>query len=441
MKKIFTAGIILLSIPLLINANTSRGSIITSDNKIVAQNSDENKRDYPFKKSLTPVLGFASKDMKGLNGIEEYAQVALVRNLDVKLTINLELQQKIEALLDKRKKEYDADEIMVAVMDSKTGRVLAMASSNRYDPYHITQNDISSLNPKFSSCAYEPGSVMKPLTISIAMEHGLIKPDTQFDTFNGKLKIGEKHQITDDQKFDTLNVTDIVVYSSNVGTSQIAWKLTGAEFRDGLYRLGIGKSSGIDLSRDYSGRLKNLQKLKHKLHRANSAYGYGMMVTFTQLLKAYNVFNNDGTIVTPQLIDSLQDKKGNIFTLQTNKEARTVAISKKTADQVHDILVEVVKRGTGTKAQYDGLEIGGKTGTAHIAKNGKYVRKYHSSFYGFTNDNQGNKYTLGVLIIRAKAKYTYFASQSAVPVFREITGLMVREGYLLPHDLSKKPAN
>jgi cell division protein FtsI (penicillin-binding protein 3) len=156
-----------------------------------------------------------------------------------------------------------------------------------------------------------------------------------------------------------------------------------------------------------------------------------MMVTFTQLLKAYSAFNNDGLAVTPRLVDYLQDAKGKHYTLPP-EIGNIQAVSKKAANQVHDILLEVVKRGTGVKAQYPGLEVGGKTGTAHIAKNGRYVREYHSSFYGFANDKEGHKYTIGALVIRAKKPYKYFASQSAVPTFRRMLDILVELDYLKP---------
>ena len=107
--KITTATIALLVFPYIVNANEVRGSIVTSDNKIVAQSTDKKKRVYPFKNSLTPLLGYIDNKMKGKIGLEGYAQIALARTLDVKLTINLELQQQIESILDEKKASYDAD--------------------------------------------------------------------------------------------------------------------------------------------------------------------------------------------------------------------------------------------------------------------------------------------------------------------------------------------
>ena len=424
-------------------------------------------RRFPLKDVLSPILGYVGKKSdgrytrpSGKKGLERNydkhitskkdgyfkgkrdvnsrvihdknsIKLQRVDGLDLHLNIPLAMQRRVEFMIDAMKTNIDADEIIVGVMESKTGKVLSLASTERYDPSHITQKDIPALNPKFSEYPYEAGSVLKPITIALALEHKAVTPDTWFNTFNGKMKIGARRTITDDEKFDSLTVTDIIVHSSNVGTSQISWKLTGTEFREGLIKFGIAKPSGIDLSRDLPGQLKPLRLLNHKMHRANSSYGYGMLVTFTQLFKAYSAFNNDGIAVTPRIVNYLQDAKENQYKLEP-KVGDLHPIGKKTANQIHDILLEVVKRGTGVKAQYPGLEIGGKTGTAHIAKNGRYVREYHSSFYGFANDKSGNKYTIGVLVIRAKKRYKYFASQSAVPTFKNLVRILVEQGKLKP---------
>jgi len=360
-----------------------------------------------------------------------------VDGMDLHLNIPLAFQRRVEIMLDQMKESIDAEEIIVGVMESKTGKVLSLASSERYDPAHITQKDIPALNPKFSEYPYEAGSVLKPLTLAMALDHKVVTPQTWFNTYNGRMKIGKRRTITDDEKFESLTATDIIVHSSNVGISQISWKLTGKEFREGLIKFGIAKPSGLDLSRDLPGQLKPLYKLDHKMHRANSSYGYGMMVTFAQLFKAYSAFNNDGIAVTPRIVNYLADLKGNHYTMEP-KVKNLQTVGKKAANQIHDILVEVVKRGTGVKAQYPGLEVGGKTGTAHIAKNGRYVREYHSSFYGFANDKEGNKYTIGVLVIRAKKRYKYFASLSAVPTFKRIVHTLVELDYLKPEGGEKE---
>ena len=424
-------------------------------------------RRFPLKDVLSPILGYVGKKSdgkytrpSGKKGLERSYEKHItskkngyfkgkrdvtgtvihdknsikmqrVDGLDLHLNIPLALQRRVELMLDQMKLSIDADEIIAGVMESKTGKVLSLASSNRYDPSYIQQKDIPALVPKFTEYPYEAGSVLKPLTVALALDKKRITPNTWFNTGYKKFDITGGQSVSDDDYFESIPVTDIIVHSSNIGTSQISWKLTGKEFREGLLKFGLAQKTGIDLSRDLPGSLKPLKLLDHKMHRANSSFGYGMMVTFTQMMKAYSAFNNDGLAVTPRLVDYLKDAKGKHYTLPP-EIGNMQAIGKKAANQMHDILLEVVKRGTGVAAQYPGLEIGGKTGTAHIAKKGRYVREYHSSFYGFANDNEGHKYTIGVLVKRAKKRFKYFASQSAVPTFRRIVDILVELDYLKP---------
>lgn len=354
-----------------------------------------------------------------------------VDGMDLHLNIPLALQRRMELMTDQMKQSIDADEVIVGVMESHTGKVLSLATSKRYDPSHIRQQDISAMVIKGAEYPYEPGSVMKPLTLAIALDYKRVTPNSWFKTGYHRFQIGKRRFISDDDFFESQTATDIIVHSSNIGISQIAWRLSGEEYRSGLLKFGIAKHSGIDLSRDLPGSLKPLRLLNNKMHRANSSYGYGMTVTFAQLFKAYSAFNNDGEAVTPRLVNYLEDAEGKRYTLAP-KVGNSKAINKKAARQIHNILMEVVKRGTGVKAQYPGLEVGGKTGTAHIAKHGHYVREYHSSFYGFANDSKGHKYTIGVLVIRAKKYHKYFASQSAVPTFRRALDILVELDYLKP---------
>jgi len=425
-------------------------------------------RQFPLNDCLTPIIGYISKKNddnqysrpKGMKGLERYAEKyltskknglfagdrdvvgAIIRNgssiksirvdgLNMHLNISLSLQKRIEMVLDDMKIETDAQEILGAVMESRTGKVLAMASSERFNPHHITQKDVSALNPKFSEYPYEIGSVMKPLTLSIALDLNKITPDTWINTYNGKLKIGKRRVITDDEKFASLTATDIIVHSSNVGISQISWRLTGEEFRSGLLKFGLSQPSGIDLSRDLAGRIKPLRLLRNKMHRANQSYGYGMHATFAQMIKAYSAFNNGGKVMTPRIINHFEDKDGHRYKLPQPKQNNR-AIKEETSEKIHNILLEVVKRGTGVAGQYPGLEVGGKTGTAHIATSAGYTRLYHSSFFGFVNDKSGHRYTIGVLVIKARKPYKYFASQSAVPTFRGIVNSLVELDFLKP---------
>jgi cell division protein FtsI (penicillin-binding protein 3) len=432
----------------------------------ILENGEE--REFQLKETLTPVIGYVRsrnigryQKIFGVKGLEKRYEPylnktrdGLVRGMrdvigtiirskssvriprkdgyDLHLNISLALQKYVEATLDRMKEETGAKEIIAAVMESQSGRILAMASSERYDPAHITQADIPKLNAKFTEYPYEPGSVIKPLTLAIALDKGRVTPDTWIKTYNGgPFHIGKHQTITDDEPFDSLTATDIIVHSSNIGISQIAWLLNGREFHEGLSAFGLGRRTGIDLSRELPGRIKPARLLERKPHEANQAYGYGMQATFIQLLRAHNAFNNGGLLVTPRIVEYLSDASGKKY--QPDIPAPHRIIKPRTARQLHRILEKVVSEGTGVAAQYPGLDIGGKTGTAHIAEHGHYVKKYNSSFYGFANDDKGHRYEIGVLVIQASKYHKYFAAQSAVPTFKAIVDNMVELGYLHPN--------
>ena len=421
------------------------------------------KRYFPHKNLLTPLVGYMRTEVNhdyktpvGIKGLEkEYSSylepemnglvkgkrdvlgtplrngeskdVKRVDGMDLHLNIDLNFQRSVENILDKMKHKVAADEIMAAVMNSETGELLALASSERYDPLHIQQKDVKSLNPNFSEYLYEPGSVMKPLTLAIAIDTGKVDLKKAIP-LGGKFKVSNNYTITDDDYFKELRPKGIIMYSSNIGISKIAWKLTGRELHDGWKNFGLSKPSGIDLSKELSGRIKGASLLNYKVHAANTAYGYGMFANFMQMIKAYSAFNNDGIAVTPKIVNYISDANGRNYAV--NREVPSLqACTARTARIINDMLLGAVNRGTGSAAQYDGLSIGGKTGTAHIAYRGHYIEEYHSSFYGFANDKMGNKYTIGVFTI--KPQKVYFASRTSAPVFQQIVGSMVKHNYLV----------
>ena len=420
-------------------------------------------RYFPHKNLLTPLVGYMKtkesanyKQPIGIKGLEkaysayllpeknglvqgkcdvlgtslrtaESKEVSRVDGMDLHLNIELSFQREVEEVLDEMKEQTAAQEVMAAVMNSQTGELLALATSERFDPKHIRQKDVKALHPKFSEYLYEPGSVIKPLTLAIALDHNKVDINKQI-RLEGKLQVTKNYTISDDEYFKGLTPKGIIMYSSNIGISKIAWRLTGQELYNGWKNFGLATRSGIDLSKELIGRIKSAHLLNHKVHAANTAYGYGMLANFMQLIKAYSAFNNGGVAVTPKIVQFMTDKNSQMFT--PPREINAIqACSSHTADIINDMLQGTVNRGTGTAAQYDGLEIGGKTGTAHISERGKYVEKYHSSFFGFANDRRGHKYTIGVFVI--KPKKVYFASQTAAPTFQKIIGKMVKQKYLV----------
>jgi cell division protein FtsI (penicillin-binding protein 3) len=459
--------VLLKNIPFRVEKNLKYLSDYLSIKKVFLQNKKTHKilgfdivekpskRVYRLNDTLEPALGFTSYDDKfthrlvGKSGIERYYDEALkpkqngiirgyrdVKNRiiydnkviikrkidgdDIILNINSIFQKKIENLLDNMKKELKAQEILTVVMESKTGKIIAIATSNRYNPNHI--RNVKNLKISHIQYNYEPGSVMKPITLSILLEHNKVNPLEVLNAHNGVWHFKRHFTIYDDERFKWLSVTQGVIHSSNIVFAQLGLRLTPNEFRNGLLEFGFSKKSRIDLPYEYKGRLFSLKDFQSQIHRASMAFGYGLQVNLIQLLKAYNMFNNYGIMVTPKIAYSY----GNTLIETTKKQV----ISPTIAQTVLNILRKVVLQGTAVGAKVDGIFTAGKTGTAKINKNGEYIKGlYNSSFIGFANDKT-HKYTIATLTVKPMKKYSYFASQTSVVVFKNIVDIMLEMGML-----------
>lgn len=454
-----TLGFELRRLGVFIEYETSNGDRILQGLNIIESGE---ARSYPYGELLTPLLGYPRKmeeegytRVYGIKGLEKFfdeelnpqqnkTQKALrdvngylilnkqsdvkrqINGLTVKLNIPITLQARVEAVTDRIKEQLKADEIIATVMDSKTGKILALASSNRFDPSHIRTADYPSLNTNAIEYSFEPGSVVKPIIFSIMLDKGLINPYDMVNGHNGRYTMGRK-TIVDEHAFHMISAEDVIVHSSNIGIAQLAQKLNGAEFTEGLKRFGFTHFSGIDLPYEKRGSIPSSAQLNNYLYKAITSYGYGMRSNAMQMIKAYNVFNNGGKLINPMVVEALFDDNGRSIPMQVQPPVQV--ISPATAERMKQILIKTVNEGTGTVAKTPGLEVGGKTGTAHIAKNGQYVNSYHTSFIGFANDAKHN-YTIGITVIEPRT--VYFASITAVPVFKGIVDLMIEEKYLTP---------
>ena len=417
---------------------------------------------YPYGNVLTPLVGYPHKledegytRIKGVKGLEKRFDIELssrqdgssrgkrdvnsyiilnkesftkpnLNGLDIKLTIPISLQIKIEKMCSKMKKELRAKQVMLAVMDSHTGKVLAAASSNRFLPKNIKRSDYPSLNTGMIEYSFEPGSVIKPITFAILLDKKRINPYDMVNGRNGKMKIGKKI-ITDEHKFAWLSAEDVIVHSSNVGIAQLAQKLSGVEFHHGLKSFGFTEKSTPDLIYEKAGSIPSASRLNREIYKATTSYGYSMHANLMQLLRAYSAFNNNGYMIRPQVVDSFIDEFDTETKLE-NEEAIQV-IQSATAARMQKILIKTVNKGTGTKAKTPGLIIGGKTGTAHIVEKGKYVKKYNTAFMGFVND-KNTHLTMGAVVVQPKK--SQFASQTAVPTFKQAVDILIEDGYLKP---------
>ncbi|TQR33015.1 penicillin-binding protein 2 [Campylobacter sp. MIT 99-7217] len=419
-------------------------------------------RTYMGVDSLTPALGYTRSVLDeenlilknvGVKGLEKYYDECLLafqngkiqglkdiggniilnlnsvekRKIDgcnLHINISLRLQKNIEKAIDKKNADLKANEILAAVMESKTGRIVALASSRRYDPQNRGK-DLSVLNASAIEYGYEAGSVIKPFIFATALSVNKIKFDESINTYNGAYKLG-RFTIKDDHPATKMSPEEIMIYSSNIGMIQIAKRLNNFEIISGLKIFKFGEKSGIDLPYEQKGELPNPKKIR-EIEKSVLSYGYGLKTTFIQLLAAYNVFNNDGFYISPRLGDKFY-QNGKWTDLNDTKPEKI--LSTQTARIMQELLISTIKKGTGRKAYTEGLIIGGKTGTARIAERQGYTSNRHNaSFFGFVNDGK-NSYTIGVLVRNPTKPYSYYAAQSALPMFKDVIDILVQEGFI-----------
>jgi len=444
------------------------------------------QRLYPYKDTLSPVIGYIRKKnnennkqrVNGEKGLEKFynyelnnihngilkgerdissyiifnkdSEIITTKNgQDLYLNIPLNLQKNIEIILDQYKKKLKAKEIIIAIMESDTGKILSLASSNRFNPSSIKTNEIPHLNVNAIEQTFEPGSIIKPILISLALDKNKVNEKELFFAYNitkknkkglykkGKIKV-DGWTIRDDHQFkkNYLDLRDIIIHSSNIGTLQIAQRLKGKEILQGYKNFGFLSKTGIDLPYEKKGQMPTIYQLsageskgKDNVFKATVSYGQGMRSTFIQVLRAYSVFNNNGYIVKPSIVK------------KTMKNKQERVISSKSANIIKKYLIQTVNKGTGKNTIIEGLQIGGKTGTANKVRGRRYKKKYMSSFFGFANDKK-KKYTIGVTvnepISTGKYWYYYYASNSAVPVFKELVNTLVKLNYLTKEELITK---
>ncbi|MDA3969590.1 peptidoglycan D,D-transpeptidase FtsI family protein [Helicobacter ibis] len=420
-------------------------------------------REYLYDDTMEPILGYINKlddsritRVSGVKGIEKSFNEELeptsdmlmvgtrdigfnvilnkdsifkdrVDGYDVISSIPLKLQKKIERLVDKNKDILGAKEVVVGIMEGNSGKILSLASSARFNPNAIKIEDYPKLNANAIEYSYEPGSIIKPIIYSILLDKNLINPSEIIDLENGRYRL-DNFYITDTHKLESASIEDVLLYSSNIGMAKIAQRLNAIDYNESLLKFGFGKDSGIDLPYEKIGAIPDSRRLGGEVYKATVSYGYGLRTTFMQMLKAYNTIISNGISYEPYVVEYLLDSKNVKYKI--NHESPQRILSDKTANIVKDTLIKVVSDGTGRTAKVSGITIGGKTGTAHIAQGGKYVRKYNSSFFGFAKDDKGHEYTIGISVFEPNETEAYFASRTAVPLFREVVELLIKEGYL-----------
>lgn len=402
----------------------------------------EQSRIYPEDNLLSKISGFVDAGMTGRYGIEGYynkeltgigGEITAEKDIlgrfisvgnktdaqdgaDLYLTVDRNVQYSAVEYLKKAVDEMQADRGSVTIVEPKTGKIVAMASIPDYDPntYSKTaqEHDDYFTNTVISN-VWEPGSIMKPIVMSMAIDQGKVEPDTT-DDFAGSVTIqGYTIKNAKDRTFGHETMTKVLENSDNIAMTWVADKMSDEEMYNYFTDYGFGDIDNIDLEGEASGYLLPLEDWS-KISHATMSFGQGISATPLQMAMAYAALANNGKLMKPYIVDKIIKADGE--ELVNDPEEIKQVIKPETAKKVTDMLVSVVDNGYDLQGKVKGYKVAGKTGTAQIAddKGGYDENSYIHSFAGFF-PAEDPKYAM--LIILEKPKKYNFASSTCAPYF------------------------
>jgi stage V sporulation protein D (sporulation-specific penicillin-binding protein) len=374
---------------------------------------EDSKRHYPFGSYLSHVLGFSGVDNQGLMGLELYYDKELsgergsvkfyanakgermddmaddyehpVDGLDLKLTIDTKIQTIIERELDIAEATYNPDGIIAIAMNPNNGKILGMSSRPTFDPanFRNVPQEVYNRNlPVWSS--YEPGSTFKIITLAAALEEGKVDLEKEHFHDPGSVEVaGARLKCWKRGGHGSQTFLEVVQNSCNPGFVELGQRLGKDTLFKYIKDFGFGQKTGIDLAGEGSGILFNLDRVG-PVELATTAFGQGVSVTPIQQVAAVAAAVNGGILYKPYIAEELIDPVTKEVVMRNTPAPKRRVISEETSKEIRHALESVVAQGTGFRAFVDSYRIGGKTGTAQKAQNGRYLENnFIVSFMGF----------------------------------------------------------
>lgn len=394
----------------------------------------EYARQYPNKHLAGRLVGFVGTDDKGLEGLEASLDQFLagkqstysverdatgrklyfdaqgeevdIRGRDVRLTLDINLQNTAEEALETAVKLYKAKWGGCLVVRVQDGHVMAWAESPRFNPNAYGKYKPDQWRNRLAMDSFEPGSSAKPLLVAAALQEGVVGAETVFYCENGRMNLDRK-TIRDVSAKEWLSVTNILRHSSNIGTAKIAMALGAEKYHAYLSRLGFGNKLGLPLTGESTGILRP-PKTWERIELATSGFGQGFSVTLAQLATAYLCLANEGLAKPLRLV----------LDPPVQQQYETRVFEPAVAREVLRMLENVVTDGTGVRAQIQGLSVAGKTSTAQKASpQGGYGKEVVASFVGMVPAQQPEYL---ILISIDEPDTARFGGVVAAPAFREV---------------------
>lgn len=401
------------------------------------------RRYYPHGTLAAHVLGFVALDNSGYYGIEGYYDDILQGTVavneesripfeatggqgwrsgsDLHLTIDSEIQNLAEATLSRALENTGAEGGTILVLQPQTGEVLAMASAPTFDPNRFaSENGDYFENPAVNQ-QYEPGSVIKAMTMAIALENGEVTPTSTYDD-RGVIEVGGVEIYNWDRAtHGVTSMIDLLGQSLNVGAATLSLNMGPTRFYEGLDGFGLGEPTGIDLEGEISGMVRKPGSAQwYESDLATNAFGQGIASTPIQVAVGMGALANDGLLMQPHMVVQRVDPDGTVIDFEPTVVGR--AVSQETARTLSRMLAEALQR-EASPALVEGYQIAGKTGTSEIPIPGGYDPEGTiASFvgYGPVDDPQ-----FLVLVKLDRPTSSRWGSQTAAPVFGEFVSRLV----------------
>ncbi|WP_179404930.1 peptidoglycan D,D-transpeptidase FtsI family protein [Burkholderia guangdongensis] len=402
---------------------------------------NEYKRFYPEGEITAHLVGFTNVEDEGQEGVELSDQKMLagtsgVRRVikdrvghivedvaaelpphngtDVDLSIDSKIQYIAYANLKAAVEKFKAKAGAAMVVDVRTGEVLALVNYPTYNPNDRSHLTGEQLRNRVLTDVFEPGSIMKPFTISLALDLHRVTPNTLVETGNGHFVL-DGAPISDDSGFGTLTVGGVIQKSSNIGATKIAMTMKPEEMWNMYTSIGLGQAPKVGFPGAAAGRLRPWKSWR-RIEQATMSYGYGLSVSLFQLARAYTAIAHDGELMPVSLFktDSTQPVTGpQIFSPVTAREVRTMLES------------VVSAAGTSPDAAVPGYRVGGKSGTAYKHEGRGYDhKKYRASFVGMAP--MPNPRIVVAVSVDEPTAGSHFGGQVSGPVFSAIAGDTLR---------------
>jgi len=412
----------------------------------------EYKRIYPEGESVAHVVGFTNVENLGQEGVELTFNKALGGKAGSRRVIKDRLGRVVEDIgemvppvdgedlqlsIDSKVQYFAYEKIKesvvtnravagsVVVLDIKTGEVLALVNYPSYSPGKRGNLSGAQLRNRALTDTFEPGSTMKPLVVGLALEKGIVKPETLIQTAPGKLQMGTA-TITDAHPHGVLSVNEVIQKSSNVGTVKIAMQMQPHDMWEMFTQVGLGQKPQVPFPGAVAGKVR-AYKTWRPIEQATMSYGYGLSASLFQLAQAYTVFAHDGEMVPMSLVKTNQ---------AVASGARVLSVQNATAirNMLHMVTIQ---GGTAPKAQTMGYSVGGKTGTAHKVEGKGYAsKKYRGFFVGIAPID--NPRIVVAVMVDEPTNGAYFGGDVAAPVFSQTVQQTLRMMGVQP-DMAVKP--